>query len=509
MSIAATIDESVPGRPASRWNRVATLILLVAAADYLLFRQPDGLGWSILAMLLALGILLPGASRLSIWALLGRATLAGAAALPLAENVSALSLTLAFCGMAIFALLQSGRLRASGGGILHQLAGFFLKAPFRLIIDAAKARHLHKAQGQRWHLLANSLIWIVPVVFGGLFLLLFGIANPVIERWLNQIDLMVLLGQLDPARIAFWMVAAGGLWAYLRPRFIKRRKAKLIEVVKRDDPIYDLVFGPQALLRALLIFNGLFALQNGLDVIYLWGGVALPDGMTYAAYAHRGAYALIATALLAAGFVLAAMRPGSAMSGDRTIRALVFLWVGQNIWLVVSSMLRLDLYVDIYALTYWRVAAFIWMGLVAIGLGLIIARIAFEKSNSWLVSANLLTLSAVLYGCCFINFAGHIARYNVEHSLEMRGTGQPVDLWYLAELGPQALPALDQLAAVAARLPPCNDDRGLCFDGIREMLRNEVVGWQHNWRYTTFRNLRLMRYLETNPMPDVRTESVP
>ena len=91
----------------------------------------------------------------------------------------------------------------------------------------------------------------------------------------------------------------------------------------------------------------------------------------------------------------------------------------------MSSILRLDLYVGIYSLTYWRVAAFVWMGLVAAGLALIIVRIALGKSNQWLLSANLLTLSVTLYACCYINFAGLIAGYNVDHSLEMTGQGVP------------------------------------------------------------------------------------
>jgi hypothetical protein len=62
--------------------------------------------------------------------------------------------------------------------------------------------------------------------------------------------------------------------------------------------------------RSLILFNALFALQSALDLVYLWGGATLPDGMTYADYAHRGAYPLIATALLAASFALIAMRPG-------------------------------------------------------------------------------------------------------------------------------------------------------------------------------------------------------
>ena len=58
------------------------------------------------------------------------------------------------------------------------------------------------------------------------------------------------------------------------------------------------------------MFNLLFAVQTVLDVIYLWGNTTLPADISYASYAHRGAYPLILTALLAAGFVLAAMTPG-------------------------------------------------------------------------------------------------------------------------------------------------------------------------------------------------------
>ena len=130
-------------------------------------------------------------------------------------------------------------------------------------------------------------------------------------------------------------------------------------------------------LRSLILFNLLFAVQTVLDIVYLWGNVALPADITYASYAHRGAYPLILTALLAAGFVLVAMRPGGPAEQSNVIRPLVYLWVAQNVMLVISSILRLDLYVQIYLLTTWRIAAFIWMLLVATGLLLIVARIAW------------------------------------------------------------------------------------------------------------------------------------
>ena len=96
--------------------------------------------------------------------------------------------------------------------------------------------------------------------------------------------------------------------------------------------------GVDAILRSLVLFNLLFAVQTILDVIYLWGNTTLPPDISYATYAHRGAYPLILTALLAAGFVLAAMQRGGPAEHSRVIRPLVYLWVAQNVLLVLSSI---------------------------------------------------------------------------------------------------------------------------------------------------------------------------
>ena len=197
--------------------------------------------------------------------------------------------------------------------------------------------------------------------------------------------------------------------------------AETTEQEKPDNAID--FFGVATILRSLILFNLLFAVQTVLDVIYLWGNATLPADISYAAYAHRGAYPLILTALLAAGFVLIAMKPGGPAEQSKVIRPLVYLWVGQNVLLVASSILRLDLYVQIYLLTWWRVAAFIWMLLVAFGLLLIVARIRLNRSNEWLIRANLITLTATLYVCSLVNFSAIIADYNVDHSREASGKG--------------------------------------------------------------------------------------
>ena len=250
-------------------------------------------------------------------------------------------------------------------------------------------------------------------------------------------------------------------------------------------------FGVATILRSLILFNLLFAVQTVLDVAYLWGNASLPADISYASYAHRGAYPLIVTALLAAGFVLAAMRPGDPAGHSRVIRPLVYLWVAQNVLLVLSSILRLDLYVQIYLLTWWRVAAFIWMVLVAFGLVLIVARIVLNRSNAWLIRANLITLMATLYICSLVNFAAIIADYNVNHSREAAGKGVWIDMNYLFSLGPQALPAIDR--AIARRgLDPTLVSRRGC-------LVEQQVKATASWRSRGLRSWPLQRALGAQP----------
>lgn len=259
------------------------------------------------------------------------------------------------------------------------------------------------------------------------------------------------------------------------------------------------LFGRRAILRSLVMFNGLFALQTAMDLLYLWGGAALPDGMTLASYAHRGAYPLIVTALLAAGFVLAAARPGGPAEKSPLIKTLILAWVGQNVLLVLSSILRLDLYVAVFSLTAWRVAAFLWMLLVAVGLVLILVKIARGKSNEWLIGANAAALAAMLYACCFLNFSYIIADYNLSHAREVSGEGVPLDVSYLCELGPQAVPAID----ARPELLRANDG----LTRVRDTLARRASKEAPDWREWTFRTQRLDRYLSHAPMPSTPASS--
>jgi hypothetical protein len=132
------------------------------------------------------------------------------------------------------------------------------------------------------------------------------------------------------------------------------------------------------------------------------------------------------------------------------------------------------------------------MGLVAIGLVLILLRILLNRSNEWLIAANLASLIAVLYISAFIDLPDVIARFNVAHSQEISHDGPPLDIYYLSTLGPSAIPALDLHIRA---LPEYRTDKISEAQLIRGSLVWKFEHRPRDWRSWSFRSSRLEAYL--------------
>ena len=489
MSIAtASHLEIAPSHPLLM--RLAIAVGCVALADWLFYGW--GIGISLALFLGTLGVVAVAGNQMratrNLVLVMTGVFIAGL--LALVEDVNMLSVTWAAAATTLFVIVVTAHDVASWQRYLFEAATVPLRGPFQLFGDLIGALRHMNIWTPKW--LGWLVAWIVPLGIFAVFLALLSSANPLIEYRLRQIDLRFLINLFDPQRIGFWILIVCAIWPLVHRR-IKRtpvRPPKFPAATVAGEPSdLDYLLGEKAMARSLILFNALFALQSALDLTYLWGGASLPDGMGHAEYAHRGAYPLIVTALLAAGFVLIAMRPGGPAEHSRLIRPLVLVWTGQNVLLVISAIFRLDLYVAAYSLTYWRLAAFIWMLLVAAGLLLMLIQMILRKPNSWLLAANALSMALVLYGCCFINAPRLIAYYNIEHSRQLGGTGPNLDLHYLASLGPEALPALEPHIK---KIPEVAIDCPVCVG--RGRFRHPG-----NWREWGYRTWRLERYLSNNP----------
>jgi hypothetical protein len=487
--IAASATQGRSGR-STEFQLIAAALALIALADWLFWSHEPGIAFFVFYAAITVAIVVVRRDQPARLLFLGSA-IALAGALPLVEAPSLWGILSATFGVALLALIGAQKLPAQLVDLPATLVRYGVIAPILLARDAFRSTVVLVDGGWASKFVRGLLVWVVPLLLALVFLGLFVLANPLIEAALDAISLRSVTDLLDPVRIIFWIIVAAFVWPLLAPQLLQWQPAEMQgpHLPKAES----IIFGASAILRALLVFNALFAVQTVLDLAYLWGGVRLPEGMTYADYAHRGAYPLIVTALLAAGFVLAAMRPNGAAERSPLIRRLVYLFIAQNVLLVVSSILRLDLYVEIYSLTELRVAAGIWMGLVAVGLVLILVRIAARKSSKWLIAMNLASLGLTLYVCAYVDFSALVARYNVEHSFELTGKGTVLDTCYFYELGPTAIPALDEfISRVGPRKgkEPCNSAADQ-----RRFMAQDFISRQQDWRDWTFRDWRLDQYL--------------
>ncbi|MDD9719248.1 DUF4173 domain-containing protein [Sulfitobacter sp. PR48] len=451
-----------PGTP---W-RAGLLVMLLALGDLLVWQVTPGLSLAVFAVAMVIAAV-AAAGRMT--ARRGMVVGAGSllAFLPLVELVQPLSFAIAVAGGSVLFAVIAG-LRP--GQVARAALRLWPLGMRQTVQDGADALGRPDASQVPGWIQGVLKRWFVPAFLGGVFVLLLLMANPVADRWLAD------LTRHEPAlpdadRVGFWLCLLPLVWTVLRLPAMRERLGAAPEPA-RMGPRREGLINPGSTVRALILFNAVFAVQTLLDVVYLYGGVGLPDGITYAQYAHRGAYPLVVTGLLAGGFALMTRRW---VLGDRVLRVLLLLWVAQNVALVVSSLVRLDLYVGVYGLTHLRLAAGIWMGLTAAGLALIFWQVCAGRNNGWLVLRGGGMAAAVLYLCAFVSFDAMVARYNLSHPVRQ-------DRAYLCALGEAARPVIAGFE-LAQR-------RSICPGTHR-------ITSPRDWREWGFRNARARNSLAT------------
>ncbi len=384
--------------------RLAILLVLVLIADLLFWDYRPGISVVLFSWCLFGATAL---SRHSKHSTTQPALLLGLASLPFIENVQLLSAVILFTGLVISIARLQVSANQGPGWITAASVQILRSLPFSGLKSALSAV-------RNWRLGTNAAPQQANEVFAvfihnwgfplGGALILIGLlirANPVLELTIPLLfELNLNLGTLM-WRICFWSGMAMVIWPFITARAplepFKRKSANLQN---------GMGINADSVLRSLIVFNLIMAVQTVLDVSILFGGAALPEGMSHATYAHRGAYPLVVTAMLAGVFALAA-RPF--VDSHPILKPLMFLWLGQNVFLTVSSVLRLELYIAGFGLTHLRLYALIWMAIVAIGLLMVMWQVLRNRALSWLLPRLAVLGLGTLYACSFVNFASLIA----------------------------------------------------------------------------------------------------
>ncbi len=497
-------------------------IVLIALWDWLFYLQP--VGWTAGLFFFAMLVVVCLSHRRPRRSLQYRLTIAAILGLvaALVEHPSPIALASMSAAVISLAVGRTQAFRVGSARWLSAVGRFMLWGWMRFAGDLRLSRRWHRSHAGRGPGQKRSVTnWSIAVILSLVFVGLFSVANPVITDWIERLgDAIERTFEVVTAkRILLWAAVFLWAWALLRGRVGRRRP----QSTSRTEDVYfaadsetaaDLAkpdalppppslpsilnrLDPHLVIRCLIAFNTVFLVQTLLDVVYLFLGADLPAHLTYAQYAHRGAYPLLATALLAGLFVLVTFRPHSHTQADTWCRRLVYLWLAQNVFLMFNSVWRLGLYIEVYSLTRWRVAALVWMALVGVGLAWVAWRIVSDRGNAWLIRANTLTTVAVIYLCAFVNFDRLIADFNVRHCHEITGQGAPLDLMYLRSLGSDSLPALvwleeqtrdqrsitqQQVNAASTCSRPIDQRAAKVIECLKRELHDDLSDWR-GWSY--------------------------
>ena len=469
--------DKTPQRTVGDWSFLFKLIGALALAGiaqslFVLQRGGATIGGFALLVLGAAALLRPVMRRDR------RARIALAAAtffaLVLAADPGFLALFLYWIMLTLAALLPRSTHFGDGWRWTLRMVGHGALSPFMPLRDLILLKRTRRRRGSALGRLALALV--LPALGTLVFLTLFAAANPLIEDFLIRFD--ATLSPETILRAIFAGVIFLAAWSLLRPPRLPFLGSLRPPFAGTGEALPGVT--PASVILSLCAFNLLFAVQNGLDLAFLWSGAPLPGDLTLAGYAHRGAWSLIASALLAGLFVLVTLRPGSDTARSRSVRLLVVLWIAQNLLLVASTVYRTFDYIESYSLTLLRIAALIWMGLVAIGLVLICWRLLRNRSATWLINANMLAAFVVLTACTCVDLEHVAAAWNVRHAREVGGRGVGLDLCYLRDLGPSALLPLIELETRPNLPAPFRDRVTSGRARMMEQLSASQADW-HGW----------------------------
>ena len=349
----------------------------------------------------------------------------------------------------------------------------FLRGPLCAIrqelagTDASRSRNTdHTFAVARGFLLSVPLL----VVFG--WLLISADARFAEFAWdLLELDFSSLLRTVVTFTLCFWIVV-----------FLLR--ARMVYVGTRPSPPV-ISLQPLEVTTALIVLDALLVLYMAVQLTYFIGGDALiraTQSLTYAQYARRGFFELVAVAALTVPLLLGADWLCETARG-RVCTAQQWASVA-TIALVVligcSAAHRLLLYAEAYGLTeqrFYAAAALLWAAVLLVWIAWTVLR---GRRDRFLGGAFVTALSIIAL-LMLVNPHARIAQYNTARA----APGQSLDVDYLLSLGADAVPAL---LASRAKLP--REYRMVVENALlwRAMAYNPPPWQGWNWaRYTARR----------------------
>jgi len=312
-------------------------------------------------------------------------------------------------------------------------------------------------------------ISVIPIIILLLFYVIFINANPVFDSFSSKFfkhiaDFITpIFKEISFARIFFilfgfsiiaWVLFKTDLYKIVikeskkEENIMRKRKKRRKIIINPENTYYKPNFSLSLGLKSefisslilLILVNILLFIVNIIDVKWVWFGFEYSKEFDLKQFVHEGTYLLIISILLSIIIMLYYFRRNlNFYPKNSIIQKLSYIWIAQNIILVVSVIIRNLHYITYFGLAYKRIGVFIFLIAVIYGLFTLYVKIKYKKSFYYLLRTNSLAVFIILVVSGLLNWDIIIAKHNLNHKLK-----DNMETSYLLSMSDKVLPLIDK-----------------------------------------------------------------
>lgn len=247
----------------------------------------------------------------------------------------------------------------------------------------------------------------------------------------NLFEIFYFENVFDLFGIPFTIIVAF-MVAYTIPKILQKKGIDInVGTINKNDPIIAITVS----VILGVVYIGFCAVQ----VLYLFSGtMELPNGYTYAQYAHEGFYQLLAVCILNIILVSISTR---FFKESKALNAVLIVIAACTYIMIASSAYRMLMYVQVYMLTFLRLFVIWFLFVLCIWLGCLIAGMVVKSFPVFKACMISVTICYIVFA--FSNPDYQIAKYDLENvNMEDEYSYDSVKDYITGHLSYDAIPAV-------------------------------------------------------------------
>ncbi|WP_010245288.1 DUF4153 domain-containing protein [Acetivibrio cellulolyticus] len=348
----------------------------------------------------------------------------------------------------------------------------YILKPFSLISKILKKK-TNSGKASVISKVVIGLLLSVPLI--AVVIALLSEADEVFSHWMGNIsDLFINLSIGDfTAQLIIGLIIGSLIFSYLWSLYYQNNRQTGKNIV--DNVQIRKVWDPVIVLTMLISVNLIYVVFTIIQFTYLFGSISslLPQGVTYAEYARRGFFELVAVTLINVSILTSII---NLTKNDNAIvsmalKVLNTLLVACTMVMLLSAHFRMSLYEEEYGYTYLRVfthAFMIFIFVILIATLIKVWRESFSLLKSYIVVAIIAYIAINYFNADVFIVNNNIRRFETN-------TGEIIDTYYLTSLSDDAVPYMVTLLG--------NKNEQISSDIRHELkLRKERLAEKNDWQ---------------------------